>query len=366
MADRPDGILIGKPEDFARQIAHWSSRAHVVSPPTAVLGLPWGCAIACSFLDVSPLIALAQVYPVEDGRLCLAGWTIDRIGAALGVCWDDQASRRLDDRSHPAFCAYRAVGHYRAFDGSWTQIMADKVTDLRDASAQVRSILAKEGKNAAAAIEKQRAWIDESSQTKARLRALRSVGLRLFYKPADLSRPFLVCRVCFIGRPLTPQDAEPSESNRFAMQAALAIMTTGPRGASSEAFIRPPSFAHVSPPPLGSVPAEEDDPGFGCAPASDPANPPPQPPQSEPAPAAPGRQAPPTRPVSSKANSAPAVDDGTPVAQFGQGMKGKPLDTLSDGELSWYRDAAEGRYKLSELHAGQLAAEVRRRDKAGT
>jgi len=165
-------------------------RGHLVSPSTTCPNLPIGCEVAFSAVLINP--KSSEVYSV-GGKLGLAKPALDKIAKAVGVNWDPIQSRRLDDGSDPYFASYRAVGFYRHFDGTMMQIMGEKQMDLHDDSEWAKKLTPGE-------LSMQRKFIAEHAETKARLRAIRSLGLQTSYTEAELAKPFIVAKLMLTGR----------------------------------------------------------------------------------------------------------------------------------------------------------------------
>jgi len=341
-----------------------SESFHLIAPATACPVLPPGCGVAFSAITISPDPDRGDVYPTGAGRVGLHKSSLDRIGAALGVSWDAKGTRRLDDRSHPFYCEYVVVGAYQRFDGSWAQIMDHKVVDLRDGSAQIDQIIrqAKEGRDPWVQIEFMRAHIASHCLTKARLRALRTVGLRTSYIPAELAKPFLVAKLTFTG-----QTDDPAMKPVFAAAVTL-NMLAGARmafgqGASESlaaAMTTPvgvllPPGRHAPPPVCATPPDDDDMPPFPAQDSPKAA--------SIPMPAPSHGQTPP------RGSQGPTAGQGEPVVAFGRN-KGMPLSQLSKDELGWYlnalkqsvADPEKAQWKAqNEARLEEARMEVRRR-----
>lgn len=238
------------------QLQYAQANYHLVSPATSVGSLPEGCEVALCKV----LIEGAETYPVGGGKKGLQKSALDKIAAAAGVSWDPRQSRRLDDGSDPYYCAYLAVGTYRHFDGTVITIQGTKEMDLRPGSAQVQKI--NETSSAAAVqLRDTRAHIVAHAESKARLRAIRSLGLRSSYTDDELRKPFVVARLMWTGR-----TEDPTLRRIFAEMQAKAMIggvqalyghepSTAPIGAL-------PAAAPHRPPPVGMVPADEEDGGY--------------------------------------------------------------------------------------------------------
>lgn len=186
----------------------WAAKhMHLVSPAASVGHVPPGCTITLAAVQVDPE---NETYSVSGGKLALTKPALDRIAAGVGISWDANKSRRLDDGSDPHYCHYRAVGRYRAFDGQWMEIMGEKEMDMREGSATLESITqkaaaARKPRDPAKQIMEVRMHILAHAETKARLRAIRSIGLRSAYGKQELEKPFVMARVMFTGKSDDPE-----------------------------------------------------------------------------------------------------------------------------------------------------------------
>jgi len=254
--------------------------AHLVTPSTACGSLPEGCEVAISVVHVDPNAGAGEVYPVAGNKLGLAKVALDKIGAAAGVTWDATLSGRLDDGRDPRYCHFRAVGYARNFDGSIRTITGEKEMDLRDGSPQVEALeervrekaarAKREGKapsaeDASKQIREMRLHILGHAETKAKLRAIRSLGIKSSYTPTELAKPFAVARLMWTGR-----SADPELRRAFALKQADALIgatsmlygggPTEPRELGAAAQPSPPASAPRlhSAPPIGSIPEDDD------------------------------------------------------------------------------------------------------------
>lgn len=349
-----------------------SREAHLVSPATSVGALPEGCSVAMSTVLVD---VARETYNVagggdddggggKGGKLGLGKTALDRIAAAAGVSWDPDRSRRLDDGKDPRYCAWLAVGTVRTFDGALITFQGSKDVDLREGSPQVEALCAryrtklekwersgKQGwppKEPHAQLREQRMHLVSMAETKARLRAIRSLGVRTAYAPEELRKPFVVARMAFTG-----QTSDPELRRTFAVMQAQAFL--GARsalyGGSAPALPAAPAPAALPAPPVGQTIEPEDGELF----------------DDEPAPAAttmpPGRDTAPAANVGQDplAGRSPigATPDGPPAAPPtersgfaipGGRSKGTPIEDADDRDLTYWAgriddDLAQGRGK---------------------
>lgn len=288
------------------RLAAAQRRYHLVSPFTAVGKMPEGCAVQFAMVRVEP----ADTYPTGGGKLGLSKGALDRIASAVGIDWDPVLSRRLDDGRHPHYCHYKMVGRYRAADGQWQTIQGEKEFDVRDGSPQIKGKSPRQ-------IEEMRMHVLSHAETKARLRAIRSMGIRTGYTQDELKKPFVCARVVFTG-----------ETDDVELRRQFSLMTAASFHAGASALYGSapslPAETGHAPPPVGSVPADDDD--FIDATGEAACSP------SEPEP---------TRPAQSqRRDELPSgrQAEGEPVLRFGR-AQGTPISEANDRDLEWYAGA---------------------------
>jgi hypothetical protein len=260
---------------------------------------------------------------------------LQKIGAALGVSWDPYASRRMDDGSDANYCHWQAVGAYRSFDGQMQIVQASKEMDLREGSPQVQGMWQRyndaqkdpqkraRAKDPTAQIREMRLHIAAHAETKAQLRAIRSLGIRTSYTLKELERPFVAARVMFTG-----ETSDPELKRMFAEKTADAFLGaraslygTAPAPAAIHSGQVSPRLA--SPPAVGAVPMQEDD--WVDAPEDD------EPQQQQQGPSDQG--APSAQQSGSETRGAPA-SSGFVIP--GGSSKGTPIEKASDKDLEYW------------------------------
>lgn len=227
---------------------------HLVSPFTAVGALPDGCGVQLTLVRVD---IENETYDVGMGKVGLSKSALDRISHGVGISWDPIASRRLDDGRDPHYVHFRAVGRYRASDGQQQIVIGEKEMDLRVGSPQCEALeerARRKGKTADAQIREMRLHILSHAETKARLRAVRSMGIRTSYSRAELAKPFAVARVVFTGKTNDPELRR--EFSKMTAASFLGGITTLYGEQPGHERMLPAGHA---PPPVGSVPADDDD-----------------------------------------------------------------------------------------------------------
>jgi hypothetical protein len=293
------------PKTAREHLQKAASEAHLVAPATDCGTIPEGCDVAVSLVWVDPNTKAdgpGDVYDV-GGKCGLAKATLDRIAGAAAITWDSRKSGRLDDGRDPYYAMFQAVGYIRNFDGSLREIFGTKEMDLREGSAQLEALWDRyaakkkrfdagqdryEPKSPEGQIREMRLHILAHAETKARLRAVRSIGIKAAYSPAELAKPFAVARLMFTGRTNDPELKRIfAEKQADAMLGGLANLYGGgqpPALVGPQADRTPALPARViSAPPLGSVrePLDDGDEEYDTRGAEEPA--PAEPPTKQPA-----------------------------------------------------------------------------------
>lgn len=194
-------------------VSHWflqnAEKFHLVSPTTAVQSLPEGCEIAISMLAINPdPKGGGEVYPTDNGKLGLTGTSLAKISAAAGISWDPNGCGFVDNGRDSRYCEYKAVGGWRLFDGTFIVETAHRSCDLRDGSDEISSMTEKQ-------LAQQRRFIRELTESKAKNRVIRRLGLKSGYTADELQKPFAVARIMWTGR-----SSDPALAREFAMMKA--------------------------------------------------------------------------------------------------------------------------------------------------
>ena len=179
---------------------------HLVAPAPQVSNIPEMFGVSVTSLHVNPD---TETYPIPGSKsLGIKKPALFKIAAMAGITWDPHESRRLDDRQDPHLVHYRAVGTVTDFDGTPRVIIGEKRIDLRKGGADYEEIVriarvrdrSPEGEISAA-----RRNILSLAQTKAQLRAVRSLGLKTSYTRRELQNPFVVAKLQFTGQTDDPE-----------------------------------------------------------------------------------------------------------------------------------------------------------------
>lgn len=182
----------GNPGQITQTIKKAIATGHYLGPTTTCPTLPPGCEVAFSAIKIDPERETYDI-PGRAGR-GITKTGLNRISKGIGVSWDSRLSHRVDKGEDSFLAVYKAVGHYRDFDGTMLTIEAEKQMDLRDGSEAARTM--KPGELAI-----QRKFIAEHAQTKAQLRAIRSgLGIEIAYPKEFFNEPFICARLIFTAR----------------------------------------------------------------------------------------------------------------------------------------------------------------------
>lgn len=352
----PDHMQMSDVEAANAEFRKANEGAILVSPATSVRTLPEGTEVAFSRLFVDTNKDSGEVYDVGGGKWGLGRVVLDKIAAQAGVTWDPVQSRRLDDGSDPHYCVYHAVGTYRQFDGSTVQIMGTKEMDLRDGSAQVEALVERYQQKLdrwerdrkgyppkdprSGQIREMRLHILAHAETKARLRAIRAMGIKSSYSLQELKKPFVVARLMWTGHSEDPELRKLAFQMRAmqmtgaglamfgggmpAMQAAAALPSAAPVG--------PALPAPAAPPPVGGG-LDEDDFGYEDHTSHRGTEPAPPPMKTACPPDGPSHPADDYGDYGPPPDEPPAGDE--PCIEFGKN-EGVPLSQLADRQLDWY------------------------------
>lgn len=188
---------------------------HLISPATRVGSLPPGCGMAISVVRIDPSVDErgigTDVFKIE-GRLMLQKHVMDQIGTALGMRWNPEYSKRVDNASDPFYCHFQAVGQIRLFDGQYQTVIGNYELDLRDGAPRLTGMSDKQR-------DSMRKFIVQRAETGARCRAISSHGVRRSYKPDELKKPFIIAKLHFDAH-----TDDPELKKIFAKETARAML----------------------------------------------------------------------------------------------------------------------------------------------
>jgi len=266
------GGVFSSVELLARAIKSLGEKHHLIVPGGAIgADLPLLHAAGISFVFIDPERETYSVGERDSGNVGLAKTALDRIAAAAGVRWNPHLCGRVDDSSNPYVVEYQAIGAVLQLDATERLIQASKRIDLRaekDAprdtwgpdSREIARIAEKKNRDPWPQILQQRQHILSLAESKAKNRAIRSLGVRTNYQLPELEKGFAVVRLQFTGRSEDPE----IEHEVSLMLARRAISSTAMLygGEASRSLPPAPLAAQKKVPKVVTVEDEqEDDPG---------------------------------------------------------------------------------------------------------
>ena len=211
------GGVFDSAENLAPAIKTLSEKHNILVPGGAIgteLPMLYAAGMSFVFVDIEK-----ETYAIPGkAELGLGKSVLDRIARAAGVRWNPHLCGRTDDGSNPHVVEYQAAGTVLQLDGTESMICASKRIDLRaekgtpestwgsDAQEMARIAAGKTPpKEPWPQILQQRQHILSLAETKAKNRAIRTLGVRTAYLPADIAKGFVVLRLQFTGRSEDPE-----------------------------------------------------------------------------------------------------------------------------------------------------------------
>lgn len=165
--------------------------------------IPDGFSVMLSVVKVNSA-SKSEVYDVGMGKFGLSGIVLKRIADAAGISVVD--SRPTQQAMH--YVAYQVTVARQCLDGSVRRVVGSRTMDLRDSSgvvAAMRRKASQKDKDAENQLWEQRLHIGQHAETKAYLRAIRSMLGVDTYTKEDLARPFAIAKLQLTGRSRNPQ-----------------------------------------------------------------------------------------------------------------------------------------------------------------
>lgn len=238
------GELIVRAADLPTRIEQLQARYNVITPIVQISSLAADHAVnlcevridaAVDDKGVGGMVYRDKSFMKNDNQRALGKIALDMIAAAAGVSWlPHPHSRRTDDGRTLNLWGFTVVGAYLAMDGMVQTLPPGSAeVDLRDGSPQIGGWTPEKWKAATAAgrnnvngwsearVLQARRFGQALAETKARLRAIRSLGLKQVYTVEELARPFIIPRVSFTPDMSNPTVAAVVTEQRMAGIAAL-------------------------------------------------------------------------------------------------------------------------------------------------
>ena len=226
----PDQSLVVMPkgnlqraEQLSAAMAQWkSANCHVLTPITDVSALPPDIELAAQAVVFDTGPASGDTYHAahihKDQNECsLTKTALDKICAASGINWIE--SCRSDDRSIPWYWEWSVRGQMVDVTGQVRILVGSASVDMRDESPLGLSFLKPSGQGRRVnptGLANARAKGMEQAESKAKNRAVRSLGIKQKYTKAELAKAFICLRPI-----LVPKD--PEVRRQVTMAAARAL-----------------------------------------------------------------------------------------------------------------------------------------------
>lgn len=207
------------------RLAFANANFHLISPATTCGTLQVGCELVLSAVLINPK---TDAYDVGGGKVALLKAPLEKIAAAMGLGWVPGLCRRLDDGSDPHYAHFEVAGVYYSFDRTPIPVTGHKEMDIREGSQRFKDIQKRARKwndslkhqpndrygkkryprDPDDQISMERIHVLAHAESKAKLRAIRSVGVHSGYYPHELEKPFVCARMVFTGRTDNPELAK--------------------------------------------------------------------------------------------------------------------------------------------------------------
>lgn len=196
----PQG-LIHSPQTLTTQLAAFQANFNVLSPAISISEFAPGYGANLAVVRIDPTVDMkkygrgtdvyhsASIMGADERALGKVG--LLKIAQAAGIQWDPNHCRRMDDGRVPLYWRWQYFGWVRTHDGQLTPVSGSRELDLRDGSAEMKRMTAPQLPGA-------RAAGNELCETKAMLRAIRTLGLKQSYTLDELKKPFLIVRFSFV------------------------------------------------------------------------------------------------------------------------------------------------------------------------
>ena len=217
----PKGNL-QRADQLSDAIAKWrAADCHILTPITDVSALPPDIELAAQAVVFDTGPASGDTYHARHihkspNECSLTKTALDKICSASGINWTE--SYRSDDRSIPWYWEWSVRGQMVDVTGQVRTLVGSASCDMRDESPLGLSFLNPAGDKRpnATGMANARAKGMEQAESKAKNRAVRSLGLKQKYTKAELDKPFICLRPV-----LVPKD--PEVRRQVTMAAARAL-----------------------------------------------------------------------------------------------------------------------------------------------
>lgn len=243
--------LISDPAALSNQLTSLRQHYHVMSPAISVSQMAPGFGANLAVVQIDTTVTWNKeetsaigpdtywsktIHGGDKSKRSLRKEGILKLGQAIGVQWVPEHCRRTDNRKEPYLWSWQYFGAVRTHDGQVMPLQGSYELDLRDGSAAAKAMTANQ-------LPKARQNGNEVCETKAMLRALRTLGIQQAYTVDELKKPFLIVRFSF-----TPDMADPEIKKLVTQQAMSGI----------GALYATPTMGALPAPTLPALPAAAD------------------------------------------------------------------------------------------------------------
>lgn len=230
MAKRPQLPigLISDPLKLTEQLHAMERHYHVMSPAISISQMAQGYGANLAVVQIDPTVVFDEPHDPKSGTGPDCYWSksihsgdrnkrslrkegLLKLCQAIGVQWDPTHCRRLDDGKQRFFWRWQYFGYVRTHDGQVQPLQGSFELDLRDGGGDAVGMKAPQ-------LNKARANGNEVCETKAMLRAIRTLRIQQSYTVDELKKPFLIVRFSF-----TPDMDDPEIKKAVTLQAMSGI-----------------------------------------------------------------------------------------------------------------------------------------------
>lgn len=213
-----------------------SGAANLVSPMVAIDQVPEGSRISVRGVVIDPD---KETYPQAGGKVALLKVALDKIARTAQVDW--AYCDQVDNWNDPYRVRYHAVAVVTNFDGTRSRLVGSKVVDLRKTADFI-------GEDARGMSDKElaqaRKHIHPLCESKAKNRAIRSLGIPATMSKVDAAKPWVIVA-------LVPDTSDPDVKRLY---------IEGLAAASSACYGMPKALPGPSREPVIDLEPEEEEP----------------------------------------------------------------------------------------------------------
>lgn len=181
-------------------------KAHNLVIPGGAIGtalLPFH-QVGISFVFPDPDLDAYEVSK-KEGRFGLGKPALESISRASGLRWIPNLCGQIDNENNPYYVEYQAVGTVMQLDGTELLVQGSKRVDLRGDKDDPKTWGPDAEGKSWAEILQARKNILPLAESKAKNRAIRSLGVRPSYTRAEIEKGFAILRLQFTARSDDPE-----------------------------------------------------------------------------------------------------------------------------------------------------------------